>query len=145
MSIKPIPDGYSNVIPFLICNGAGKVIEFCQKVFDAKISDMHKMDNGTIMHAAIHIRDSAIMLSDGSPQFPAMPSMLHIYVQDVDSVYKKAIAAGGVSLREPTNEFYGDRSAGVKDHSGNQWWIGAHIEDVSPEEMEKRPKEMGKK
>lgn len=144
MGAKPIPERYTNVIPFLVCNGAGKVIEFCQKAFDAKISDMHKTDDGTIMHAAIHIRDSAIMLSDGSPQFPSMPSMLHIYVEDVDSVYKKAIDAGGVSLREPTNEFYGDRSCGVKDSSGNQWWIATHIEDLTPEEIERRQKEMKK-
>jgi uncharacterized glyoxalase superfamily protein PhnB len=142
MSVKPIPDGYKNVIPYLICTGTEKVIEFCQKAFDAKIAEMHKTDDGTIMHAAIHIKDSAIMLSEGSPKFPPMPSMLHIYVEDVDSVYKKAIAAGGVSLREPANEFYGDRSCGVRDGSGNQWWIATHIEDVSPEEMERRQKEM---
>jgi len=145
MSVKPIPDGYNNVIPYLICKGTDIVIEFCKKVFGATVDEIHKNDNGTIMHATIHIRDSAVMLSEGSGNFPPMPCMLYIYVDDVDAVYKKALDTGGVSLREPTNEFYGDRSAGVKDPSGNQWWIGAHIEDVSPEEMERRQKEMGKK
>ena len=138
MSVRPIPEGFRNVIPFLVCTGADKVIEFCKKVFDAKEEGIYRLEDGTIMHASIRIRDSAVMLSEKSQNQPAMPSMLYIYVEDVDSVYKKAIDAGGTSLREPTDEFYGDRSAGVKDSSGNQWWLGAHIENVSEEEIKKR-------
>ncbi len=144
MSVKPIPEGYNNVIPYLICNGTEKVIDFCKKVFDAKVDGIHKDDNGIVMHASIHIRDSAVMLSEGSENHPAAPSMMYIYVEDVDKVYKKAIDAGGISMREPTDEFYGDRSAGVKDSSGNQWWIGACIENVSDEEMKKRQEAMKK-
>lgn len=141
MPVKAIPEGFENVIPYLVCKDADKVIEFCQKAFDANLSDCTKADGGVIMHATIHIRESAIMFSEASEAHPAMPAMLYIYFDDVDAVYKKAIEAGGVSLREPTNEFYGDRSCGVKDVSGNQWWVASHVEDVSAEEMAERQKQ----
>ncbi len=144
MSINPIPERYKNVIPYLICNNTDKVIEFCQKVFDAKLTDITKRDDGKIVHATIHIRDSAVMLSEFSEKYPPFPAMMYIYVEDVDSVYKKGIDAGGISLREPTDEFYGDRSCGLKDTSGNQWWIASHIEDVSNEEIERRQREISK-
>lgn len=138
MKVKPIPEGYSNVIPFLICSGADKVIDFCQKVFGAKVMNISKDDKGTIMHASIQIRDSAVMLSEGSERFPAQSTMMYVYVENCDEVYKLGLDAGGKSLREPTNEFYGDRSCGFADPSGNQWWVATHIEDVSPEEIAKR-------
>lgn len=140
MSVKGIPDGYENVIPYLICKDTDKVIEFCQKAFDAKLAECSKTEGGVVMHATIHIRNSAIMLSEGSEAHPAMPVMLYIYFDNVDAVYKKALEAGGISLREPTNEFYGDRSCGVKDISGNQWWMATHVEDVSASEMAERQK-----
>lgn len=121
-----------------------KIIEFCKKVFDAKLTDITKRDDGKIVHATLHIRDSAVMLSEFSDKYPTFPAMMYIYVEDVDAVYKKGIEAGGVSLREPTNEFYGDRSCGFKDISGNQWWIASHIEDVSNEVIKRRQKELGK-
>ena len=145
MSVKPIPEGYGNVIPFLICSGAEDVIKFAEEAFGAKLIDISKSESGSIRHATLHIRDSAIMLSEGSAEYPAVASMLYIYFEDVDEVYKKALAAGGVSLREPTNEFYGNRSCGVKDPSGNQWWLASHVEDISSEEIAKRQSEMGKK
>lgn len=145
MSVKPIPEGYGNVIPFLICNGAEDVIKFAQQAFGAKLSDISKGEGGTVRHATIHIRDSAIMLSEGSAEYPAVSTMLYIYFENVDEVYRKALAAGGESLREPTNEFYGDRSCGVKDPSGNQWWLASHVEDLTGEEIAKRQSEMGKK
>jgi len=138
MSVKPIPEGYQNVIPFLICTGADKVIDFCQKVFDAKVMDISKDDKGVIMHASIQIRDSAVMMSEGSEKFPAYSTMMYLYVENFDEVYKRGLDAGGKSLREPTNEFYGDRTSGFTDPSGNQWWVATHVEDVSPEEIAKR-------
>ena len=140
MSVKPIPEGYQNVIPFLVCTGADKVIDFCQKVFDAKVMDISKDDKGVIMHGSIQIRDSAVMLSEGSERFPAYSTMMYLYVENCDEVYKRGIDAGGKSLREPTNEFYGDRSCGFTDPSGNQWWIATHIEDVSSLEIAARMK-----
>lgn len=144
MSVKPIPDGYDNVIPYLICKDTDKVIEFAQKTFGASVDGIQKNENGIIMHASIHIRNSAIMLSEGSDKWPSMPAMMYIYVTNVDETYKKGLDAGGESLREPTNEFYGDRSCGLRDVSGNQWWIATHVEDISHEEMNKRQEELKK-
>ncbi len=142
--VNPIPEGYNNVIPYLICKGADKVVDFMKKTFNAEEMDMMKDDNGTIMHASYRIGDSVIMLSEGGGNMPPMPCMLYVYVDDVDAAYKRALDCGSESVREPKNEFYGDRSGGVKDSSGNQWWIGTHIEDVSPEEMKKREEEWRK-
>lgn len=141
MGVKPIPEGYNNVIPYLICKDTAKVIEFAEKTFGAKLTEISKAEEGKIYHATIHIHDSAVMLSESSQKWPALSAMLYIYVDDVDMVYKKGLDAGGESLREPTNEFYGDRVCALKDSSGNQWWIGSHIEDVSPEEIAKRMKQ----
>ncbi len=138
MGVKPIPEGYSNVIPYLICKNTDIVIEFCQKVFGANLTDISKDEKGIIMHATIHIRDSAVMLSEESDKYPVTSTTLYFYTENCDEIYKRGIGAGGESLREPTDEFYGDRSCGFKDPSGNSWWIGTHIEDVSPEEIAKR-------
>ena len=138
MAVKAIPDGYHSVTPFLLVKGADKLIDFAKKAFNAKEMELHKNPDGSIMHATIKIDDSMIMLSEANEKWPAMPSMLHLYVKDVDTVYKRALQAGGVSMREPVNEFYGDRSGGVKDPCGNQWWVATHIEDISPQEMKRR-------
>jgi uncharacterized glyoxalase superfamily protein PhnB len=90
------------------------------------------------MHAVVRIGDSMVEVSD-TPGEP-MPAALHLYVQDTDASYRRAIEAGGISLREPMTTFYGDRSAAVKDPGGNSWWIACHVEDVSPEEMLRRMK-----
>ena len=145
MAVKPIPDGYHTVTPFLLVKEAEKVIEFLKRAFGAVESSRHTMPDGSIMHAELRIGDSNVMLAEANEKWPAMPSMLYLYMQDVDSVYKKAVQAGGKSLREPTNEFYGDRSAGVIDPSGNQWWIATHVEDVPEEEMKRRQEEMAQK
>ena len=144
MAVKPIPDGYHTVTPFLLVKEASKVVEFLKRGFGAVESSRHTLPDGSIMHAELSIGDSNLMLAEANDKWPAMPSMLYLYVHDVDSVYKKAVQAGGKSLREPTNEFYGDRSAGVIDMSGNQWWIATHVEDVSPDEMMKRQEKFAK-
>ena len=95
-------------------------------------------DDGTIRHGEVVIGDSRVMLADASDQFPAVPAMLHLYVQNADSVYRRALEAGAESIMEPTDQLYGDRMAGVKDGFGNQWWIATHIEDVSVEEAKRR-------
>lgn len=137
MSVKAIPDNYSNVIPFFNCTNADKVIDFAVNTLDAKIMDIHKDESGKIMHAAILVRDSAIMLAEASEKFPAHETMIYFYVENVDEVYKKGIAAGGASLQEPADQFYGDRVCGLKDSSGNQWWIATHIKDMPAEEHSK--------
>ena len=141
MAVKPIPDGYRSITPYLIVEGAGRLLEFVTKVFDAEVR--FRMDNpdGTVGHAEFTIGDSVVMAAD--PPGEPMPGTLNLYVEDCDAVYQRALEAGATSVRELETQFYGDRSGGVKDPTGNVWWISTHVEDVSPEEMEKRAKEAG--
>jgi PhnB protein len=143
MAVKPIPDGMHTVTPYLIVSGAAKLIDFLKAAFGALETERVETPEG-IRHAQVRIGDSPIMISDANQQWKPMPTTLHLYLTDVDKAYKNALAAGGKSLREPTNEFYGDRSAGVQDQWGNMWWMATHIEDVSPEEIERRMAAMSK-
>lgn len=136
--VNPIPEGFHTVTPYLVVNGGSKLIDFLTKAFDAEVTSRLDGENNTITHATIRIGDSAVMIADTMENFPATPAMLYLYVTDVDKSYKRALDAGGKSVREPTDEFYGDRSAGVKDAWGNQWWVATHQEDVSHEELKKR-------
>jgi uncharacterized glyoxalase superfamily protein PhnB len=139
MAVKPIPDGYHTVTPYLLVRGAGKTIEFLKKAFGAQVLvEPTTRPDGTIMHAEIKIGDSHLMIADSTAQLQPTQSMLHLYVPNVDAVYQSAIAAGGASVMEPSDQFYGDRTGGVKDPAGNQWFIGTHKEDVAPQELKKR-------
>lgn len=138
--VKPVPEGYHSLTPILTVEGASSLITFLKDVFDANEEEVYKGPDGRVVHAELTIGDSIIMLSDANPQFPAFGNMINVYTEDVDATYKRALAAGAISLREPSNQFYGDRTAGVKDKHGNQWWIATHIEDVSKEELERRMK-----
>ena len=100
--------------------------------------------NGKVVHAEVKIGDSIVMMGEANNDFKPMPGKIHLYIDGVDAVYKRALDAGAISLREPTDQFYGDRMAGVKDKSGNEWWISTHVEDLSPEEMKKRSEEFMK-
>jgi PhnB protein len=137
-NVKAIPEGYHTVTPYLIVDGAAKLVEFVKQAFDAK--EMLRMagQDGRIGHTEIRIGDSMLMLSDSRDPWKPMPAMLYLYVEDVDATYKRALEAGATSVSEPKDQFYGDRSAGVQDSCGNQWWIGTHIEDVSEEELLRR-------
>jgi PhnB protein len=145
MAVKPIPDGYHSVIPYLVVSGVARLIEFLKKAFDAKSKECFTMPDGRIMHAEVQIGDSVIMMGEASEKWPAMLAGLYLYVPDTDAVYRRALQAGATSVMEPANQFYGDRNAGVKDPCGNFWWIGTHIEDVSPEEMKRRSEEYARK
>jgi uncharacterized glyoxalase superfamily protein PhnB len=96
------------------------------------------MPDGKVMHASLKIGDSMLMLGGAGDQWPAMPATVYVYVPDVDAAYKRALQAGAKSLREPQDQFYGDRTGGVADDQGNQWWIGTQIEVVSEEELQRR-------
>ncbi|HSL81867.1 MAG TPA: VOC family protein [Thermoanaerobaculia bacterium] len=137
-AVKPIPEGYSTVTPYLMPEDADRLIRFLQEAFDAELLGRHESPDGRMMHASLQIGDSKVMMGEAAEEWPAMPAMLHLYVEDVDAVFRQAIAAGGRAIREPEDQFYGDRSGGLVDPAGNQWWITTHIEDVSPEEMERR-------
>jgi PhnB protein len=139
--VKAQPDGYNTVMPYLIVEGAAKVIDFLKTVFNATEKDRMSSPDGTVMHAELKIGDSVIMFSEAAGDYKPNPTMLYVYVDDVDAVYKKALEAGATSVSEPKDQFYGDRSCMVTEASGNQWGIATHVEDISPEEMEKRAKE----
>jgi PhnB protein len=143
MAVKPIPEGYHTVTPFMLAKDAAQLIDFMIAAFDAVQKHRHDV-GGKVMHAEIKIGDSIIMLAEANEKWPASPSILYLYVNDVDSTYRQALRAGGTSLREPNTEFYGDRSCGVVDTFGNQWWIATHVEDVSPEELKRRQEDMTK-
>ena len=143
--VKPIPDGYHTLTPYLVVDGAEKVIRFMMEAFGAQaVFDPMMRPDGKVMHAEYRIGDSVIMISDASERAKATSSMLHLYVPNVDAVYQKALKAGGTSVMEPADMFYGDRSGGVSDPAGNQWHIGTHVEDVSPAELKKRAAEFMK-
>src|ERR1700694_3700605 len=142
VAIKTKPDQYHNVTPYMIVAGADRLIDFLKAVFGGEETERLAGPAGTIGHAEVRIGDSLVMLADPGPQNPAFPAMLHIYVDDCDATYRKALAAGGSSLREPVNEFYGDRMSAVSDAFGNQFWIATHVEDVSGEEMARRAQEL---
>jgi PhnB protein len=143
--VKPIPDGYHSVTPYLIIKGAADAIEFYKKAFGA--TELFRMDHeGKVGHAEIRIGDSPIMLADESPEMGyksptalgGTPVSIMIYVDDVDTIFKQAIAAGGEQQKPVQDQFYGDRSGTLKDPFGHVWHVATHKEDVSSEEMEKR-------
>ena len=138
MSVKPIPDGYHSVTPYLVVKGVEGLIDFLGRAFGATVEFKKKQADGTVNHASMQLGDSKIMMGEASPHFAATSTTLYIYVADADAVYRRALDAGGTSLREPADQIYGDRSGGVADPFGNQWWMATHIEDVSPEELERR-------
>jgi uncharacterized glyoxalase superfamily protein PhnB len=135
--VNPIPEGYHAVTPVLTVQGAAMLIDFLKQAYDAK--ETYRLDgpNGTVMHAEVKIGNS-IVVGEATDQWKPMPATVALYVEDTDGWYQRALRAGATSVREPSNQFYGDRSAGVNDLSGNHWWIHTHIEDVPPEEIKKR-------
>jgi PhnB protein len=139
MSVKPIPAGYHTVTPYLTVADARKAIDFLKRAFDAKTAETLSEDSeGNIRHAEIKIGDSMVMVGQARDEWKARPSAFYLYVPDCDGWYKRAMQAGAKSLMEPADQFYGDRNAGVEDPAGNYWWIAPHIEDVSPDELDRR-------
>ena len=139
MAAKPVPEGYHTVTPYLVVRGALKLIKFLEQAFGAQLShEPVKRPDGSIMHTQVKIGDSQIMIGEESEMAKAAPCTLHLYVPDVDSVFQQAVKAGGSTIMEPMDMFYGDRSGGVTDPSGNRWYIATHKEDVAPQELAKR-------
>jgi PhnB protein len=136
--VKPIPDGYHTVTPYLTVRDVPRLIEFVQQAFGATEILRMPGPDGAIAHAEVAIGDSRVMMGEANPASPAMPANLHLYVVDTDALYHLALQAGATSLREPQEMFYGDRMAGVRDPVGNHWWIATHKEDLSPAELARR-------
>lgn len=146
MAVKPIPDGYHSLTPYLIIDGAAKAIEFYQKVFGATELLRLPGPGGKLGHAEIKIGDSVLMMADEMPEMGhrgpkalgGSPVGIMLYVEDVARTFEKAVAAGATVDRPVQDQFYGDRSGTVIDPFGYKWTIATHVEDVAPEEMQKR-------
>jgi PhnB protein len=143
MAVKPIPNGYHSVTPYLAVQGVEQLIDFLTKTFDARELLRLRRADGATAHAEYKIGDSIVMMGEPMETGKARPATLYVYVTDVDATYRRAVQAGGNSLSEPTDMFYGDRSATVTDPCGNDWWIATHKEDVSPDEMARRAQAQG--
>ena len=138
MAVKPVPEGYHTVVPYLVVKGANALVDFVKLAFGAKEHHVMRGPNGEVWHGDLTIGDSHVMLGEANGPWQAMPSSLYLYLPDCDAMYKQALEAGGSSVQEPKTQFYGDRHAAVKDPTGNTWWIATHVEDVAPEELERR-------
>lgn len=144
--VQPIPEGYHTVTPYLTVRNAAAALDFYKRAFGAEEIFRMADPQGKVGHAEIRIGDSAIMMSDEYPEMDARgpetiggsPVMMHLYVDDVDALVERAVAAGGKLERPVANQFYGDRAGMVVDPYGHKWWIASHVEDVPPEELKKR-------
>jgi uncharacterized glyoxalase superfamily protein PhnB len=131
------PAGYHTVIPQTVVEDARSTLDFIEKVFGGRVLEVFE-EEGRIRHSEAEIGDSRVMVASTNDEFGPFPFMISVYVDDVDDAFQRAVDNGARPLREPEDQFYGDRSGGVLDTQGNQWWISTHIEDVSAEEMQRR-------
>ncbi len=143
MNVKAIPEGYHTITPYLAVKDAHGLLEFLKKAFDSRV-EIHALNDGTILNAQAQVGDSMVLIGQvpqDRPDSELMPAMLYLYVEDADAWYRKAMAAGGKSIREPADQFYGDRVGAVRDLAGNQWWFATHKEEMSSEELVRRAAE----
>lgn len=138
MSVQAIPEGYRTITPYLRVSDAQGLISFIEQAFGGRAKERSVGPDGKVSHAAMWIGDSILMLGQASPAAPPIPSMLYLYVPDVDSVFGAAQAAGARVVRELATQAYGDRNGGLEDPFGNQWWVATHVEDVSEDEIARR-------
>ncbi|HBI42738.1 MAG TPA: glyoxalase [Planctomycetales bacterium] len=151
--VKPIPEGYHSVTPYLIVNGGAAAIEFYKKAFGATEVMRLPGPDGKVGHAEIRIGDSVIMLADEHPEMGAKsphtiggtPVSILLYVEDVDAVVRQAVAAGAKITRPVEDKFYGDRMGGLDDPFGHVWYVATHTKDVTPEEMKKGAAQLASK
>src|SRR3954447_18496167 len=150
-TVKPVPDGYSTVTPYLIIDGAAAAIDFYRRAFGAEELVRMPMQGGRVGHAEIQIGDSRVMLADEFPEMDARGPKsrggtavtILLYVNDCDAVFGRAVAAGAKVRKAMQDQFYGDRSGTLEDPFGHVWTVATHKEDVTPEEMRRRMKAMG--
>jgi PhnB protein len=149
-SVNPIPDGYPRVCPYLAVDGAGKAIDFYKEVLGATERMRMGGPDGKVGHAELALGDSVIMLADAFPDMGMLspksvggsPVTIHVYVDDVDATFDRALKAGAKSLQPVEDKFYGDRSGAFEDPFGHRWDVSSHVEDVAPDEMAKRASAM---
>lgn len=139
--VRALPSDVPALMPFLSIDDVAAFVDFVTAAFDGTVSYLMKSADGVARHCRVDLSGSQLMVSSGTDVFPPMPCRLHLFVEEVDVRYRSAIEGGATSLREPRDEFYGDRTAGIADAWGNQWWLATHVEDVDPAEMERRERE----
>jgi PhnB protein len=145
MSVKPIPEGYHTLTPFLTVRNAERAIEFYKQAFGAQARGVAKGPDGKVMHAELKIGDSVIMLSDEYPEFGSLspqsvggsPMGLHIYIENVDAAFDRAVKAGAQVEMPVMDQFWGDRYGKLKDPFGHKWSIATHVKDMSADEMKR--------
>lgn len=128
MSVPHKPQGYTTVSPYLIVDGAERTIAFLQKIFGAEVLRRFDAPEGGIMHSEVRIDDSVIMIADGVEAWPPVPCHVHVYVKDVDAVYKAALEAGAESVQKPVKMADEDKRGGFKDPAGTTWWVATRVE-----------------
>jgi PhnB protein len=148
--VKPVPEGHHTVTPYLAVKNAAKALDFYQRGFGATEIYRLTLPDGRVGHAEIRIGDSIVMLADEFPEYGGKapetlggsPVNIHLYVEDVDTFFKRAVAAGAREVKPVMDQFYGDRSGQLQDPAGHLWWVATHKEDVPPDEMHKRVQSM---
>jgi PhnB protein len=150
-NVKAVPVGMHTITPHLVVREAAEALEFYRKAFGAELKGVHYTPDGKVMHAEMKVGDSVIMLAD---EFPGMGSclspqtlggtsmILNLYTEDVDQLFNQAVAAGATVTMPLANQFWGDRYGQLKDPFGHTWALGQHVEDIAPEEMERRGREI---
>jgi len=126
-----VPEGHHTVCPYLIVPDADRILQFMMDAFDATQRELHRTPEGRIMHAEVQIGDSVVMLGETNESWTGFKAMIHLYMPDVDEVFARAVEAGGKSVREVSTQDYGDRTGGVEDPAGNQWWIATRVAERS--------------
>src|SRR5262249_22203583 len=137
-SVSPIPEGHTTVTPYLVLKNIDGFLDFAKTAFDAKLTYKMEKPDGSVGHCELQIGNARVMAGGACEDMSEHTAMLYLYVPDSDATYKKAVAAGATSQQEPKDMFWGDRAAAVKDQSGNVFWIGTRIEEVSQEELKRR-------
>ena len=145
MQVSPIPEGFRSITPYLHVEGLQNLMGFLTHAFGAKQISISKAANGSIANACMQIGNSYIEMSEVQQGFQPMPCAIHLFVEDADAVYKKAVEVGALSVMEPVTQFYGDREAFVIDPSGNHWYIATRVENIPESEMQQRMADFVKK
>ena len=138
MDTVSIPLGHHSVTPYLTAPNAAALVDFILTAFAGTERERILRPDGSIMHAEVRVGDSLVMIGEPRGEWKPQPSMLYLHVADVDAVYLQALAAGGESVQAPNHTFWGDRMACVKDFANNQWWIATRLENLKPDEIQKR-------
>ena len=141
--VDHVPPGYHTVTPYLVSTDVERLLGFCKQAFGAEERECLRGGDGRIVHAEARLGDSIVMMGQERQEEDsrAYEARLYVYVPDVDATFARALEAGATSVREPADQFYGDRSGGLRDPLGNEWWVATHVEDVSLEELRRRTAE----